>query len=136
MKRNLRNQAGSGDVGRESDMKWCVAHCANGASRFCGGTQWSMATDCSAICAANDPCKMHGGLPVNPTGSTYNADNIGGLSMRKATGTSFKRPRKGGTGQHVAWRNAGGTILGYTPMQVIIAVGVGVGAYFLYKKYK
>ena len=66
---------------------------------------------------------------------TAGGGNVDG--MRKATGTSFQRRRIGGTGQHVAgWNNASGTILGYTPMQVIIAVGVGVGAYFLYKKYK
>ena len=60
----------------------------------------------------------------------------GDANMRRATGTSFQRPRKGGTGEHVAWRNQSGTILGYTTQQVLIAVGVGVAAYFLYKKLK
>ena len=137
MKTNFRKKTGSGGtVGRESDKKWCVARCGNGDVKFCGSTQWSLATNCANICAANNPCKDFGGLPDNPTGSTSNVDNVGGLSMRKATGTSFQRPLKGGTGEHVAWRNQSGTILGYTTQQVLIAVGVGVAANFLYKKFK
>ena len=99
---------------------------------FCGYA--TSLAGCATLCA-NITCPED----VVPTGFTSGGNSSaggGGGSMRKATGTSFKRPRKGGTGQHVAWKNQSGTILGYTPMQVIIAVGVGVGAYFLYKKYK
>jgi hypothetical protein len=49
---------------------------------------------------------------------------------------SVSEMRKGATGQPVVWKNAGGTILGYTTKQVFIAVGVGVATYFLYKKFK
>jgi hypothetical protein len=90
-----------------------------------GNVSWFGYTNTAAECT--NKCKK--------STITASGGNVDG--MRKATGTSFQRPRKGGTGQHVAgWNNASGTILGYTPMQVIIAVGVGVGAYFLYKKYK
>ena len=92
---------------------------------------WQGYTSSQANCSSKCAYEMG-----DTSGDVRPQPNVGGLNMRKATGTSFKRPSKGGTGQHVAWRNAGGTILGYTPMQVIIAVGVGVGAYFLYKKYK
>jgi hypothetical protein len=57
-------------------------------------------------------------------------------TMRKATGTSFQRRRKGGTGQPVQWRNAGGQIFGLTTQQALVAVAVGVAAYFIIKRVK
>ena len=56
--------------------------------------------------------------------------------MRKATGSSFKRRLKGGTGQPVQWRNAGGQIFGLTTQQALVAVAVGVAAYFIIKRVK
>ena len=52
--------------------------------------------------------------------------------------TTFERRLKGGqfTGQPVIWKNVGGTILGYTPQQMLLAVGIGVAAFFLVKKFK
>ena len=79
---------------------------------------------CAKKCASLKPRPQAGGGDVS----------VG--TMRKATGTSFQRRRKGGTGQPVNWKNQSGTILGYTTQQVLIAVGVGVAAYFLYKKIK
>ena len=98
-----------------------------------GAVQWaspcSSYSSCLACVSAKNPCGYG-----NATDS--GSDTVGGLSMRKATGTSFQRRRKGGTGQPVNWKNQSGTILGYTTQQVLIAVGVGVAAYFLYKKFK
>mgnify|MGYP006138944519 CR=1 FL=1 len=64
----------------------------------------------------------------------------GGQARGRVTGepTTFQRRLKGGqfTGQPVVWRNASGTILGLTTQQALIAVGVGVAAYFIIKKVK
>ena len=69
--------------------------------------------------------------------STITASGGNVDAMRKATGTSFQRRRIGGTGQHVAgWNNASGEIFGLTTQQALIAVGVGVAAYFIIKKVK
>ena len=103
----------------------------SGAARFLTGC--SKYSNCNTCIANENPCGF-GGSP--PTGTSGGTGSVSGLNMRKATGTSFQRPRQGGTGEHVAWRNQSGTILGYTTQQVLIAVGVGVAAYFLYKKFK
>ena len=92
-------------------------------------TGCSSYSNCNTCIANTNPCSFD-------SSSAGGRPTAGGLNMRKATGTSFQRPRKGGTGEHVAWRNQSGTILGYTTQQVLIAVGVGVAAYFLYKKFK
>ena len=64
----------------------------------------------------------------------------GGQARGRVTGepTTFQRRLKGGqfTGQPVVWRNVSGTILGLTTQQALIAVGVGVAAYFIIKKVK
>jgi hypothetical protein len=126
----MRTMSSNKRTGGTGTPMFCPYGC-NDKEGNTGAVQWaspcSSYSTCLACVSAKNPC---GYGTDNATGS--GTDTVGGLSMRKAT----QRPRQGGTGQQVAWRNAGGTVLGYTPMQVIIAVGVGVGAYFLYKKYK
>ena len=62
----------------------------------------------------------------------------GGQARGRVTGepTTFLRRAKNRTGQPVTWKNAGGEILGLTTQQALIAVGVGVAAYFIIKKFK
>lgn len=57
-------------------------------------------------------------------------------ATRNATGeaVSFRKDRIGGTGQPVSWKQASGEIFGLTTQQALIAVGVGVAAYFIIKK--
>ena len=125
MKRNFRNQATRRTgASRTGGDKWCVKNCRDGTPRHCGSGHHPESADCTAICAANDPC---------PEGTQPSWSKATGL--RTGEPTRFQRRRIGGTGQPAAWRNVGGTILGYTTQQVLIAVGVGVAAYFLYKKF-
>jgi hypothetical protein len=57
-----------------------------------------------------------------------------------AGATGFKRRRVGGTGQPARFANQSGSdkgkILGLTTAQALIALGVGVAAYFIIKKVK
>jgi hypothetical protein len=92
--------------------KVCENHSDHQQGIFCGYAD-SLA-ECATLCA-HITCKED-----LPTGFSSGGDSSAG----------------GGTGQPAAWRNVGGTILGYTTQQVLIAVGVGVAAYFLYKKFK
>ena len=54
----------------------------------------------------------------------------------KKMGGKFMRREKGGTGQPVQWKRASGEIFGLSTQQALIAVGVGVAAYFIIKKLK
>ena len=57
-----------------------------------------------------------------------------------AGGTGFRKDRIGGTGQRARFANQSGNgkgkILGLTTQQALIAIGVGVAAYFIIKKVK
>jgi hypothetical protein len=62
----------------------------------------------------------------------------GGQARGRVTGkpTTFLRRAKNRTGQPVTWKNAGGEIFGLTTQQALIAVGIGVAAYFIIQKGK
>jgi hypothetical protein len=91
---------------------------------FCGYAE--TVAECTTLCA-NITCAED-----RPTGLAGTSSR----KMRKATGTSFQRRRKGGTGQPAVWKNAGGQIFGLTTQQALIAVGVGIAAYFIIKQVK
>ena len=57
------------------------------------------------------------------------------VQWKKQSG-KFMRRKKGGTGQPVQWKRASGEIFGLSTQQALIAVGVGVAAYFIIKKMK
>jgi hypothetical protein len=61
-----------------------------------------------------------------------------GQARGRVTGepTTFLRRAKNRTGQPVTWKQVSGTILGLTTQQALIAVGVGVAAYFIIQKVK
>ena len=70
------------------------------------------------------------------TDGSINPDNV----VRGFAGGGFRRDRIGGTGQPARFANqsgnGGGKILGLTTQQALIAIGVGVAAYFIIKKVK
>lgn len=105
---------------QNSDGNMCGKWCGTTQSTIYCGTASGSQT-CEQLCA-NVKC---------PTSATRNA--TGGA-------VSFRKDRIGGTGQPVTWRkqsgDSGGKILGLTTQQALIAVGVGVAAYFIIKKVK
>ena len=124
-------------------VKYCTTHCPeSGLTRFCGEPETHPDNfDCGAHCEANNPCRGGVGQIGGVTGGGRpNRPNQGGVSgFSRATG-GFKSRRLGGTGQPARFANqsgnGGGKIFGLTTQQALIAIGVGVAAYFIIKKVK
>jgi len=96
-------------------------------------------------CATKDGTVIWQGYVAHAGACSTKCDSLRGISspMVSAAGrttgepTSFKRRQKGGTGQPALWKNiGGGKVLGLTTQQALIAVAVGVAAYFIIKKVK
>ena len=100
---------------------------------FAGCVGLGIEADCSMKCTGKRAVKAQ-------TFRGQAGTRQGGQARGRVTGepTTFQRRLKGGqfTGQPVVWRNASGEIFGLTTQQALIAVGVGVAAYFIIKKVK
>ena len=112
---------------------WCYRACPYGRpgnAVYCGSEDANGNCPSSCDCPPEDVLRAQGGdfggsLPKPPTSGKFS----------KASG-KFMRRQKGGTGQPVQWKRASGEIFGLSTQQALIAVGVGVAAYFIIKKLK
>ena len=100
-------------------------------SGCCG---YTCASKCSANAGTNEPLSNFTTAQGGVNSSTSRPRPPRG-KFSKASG-KFMRRKKGGTGQPVQWKRASGEIFGLSTQQALIAVGVGVAAYFIIKKMK
>ncbi len=115
--------------------KTCASHAPHYEGIYCGTADTLLG--CEAVCS-HITCKEDlEQLTMADTKKRPNQGGVGGFS--RATG-GFKRRRLGGTGQPARFANqsgnGGGKIFGLTTQQALIAIGVGVAAYFIIKKVK
>jgi hypothetical protein len=133
---------------------WCYRACPYGRpgnAVYCGSEDANGNCPSSCDCPPKDVLRAQGGdfggsLPKPPTSGKFS--KASGKFMRRQKGGTgqpvqwkkqsgkFMRRQKGGTGQPVQWKRASGEIFGLSTQQALIAVGVGVAAYFIIKKLK
>lgn len=131
---------------------WCYRRCPYGRpgnAVYCGSEDENGNCPSSCDCPerADTNSDFDGSLPQPPSGFERRGTRFGpiddrSVNFRGSTGrpVKFKKDRIGGTGQPARFANQSGNgegkIFGLTTQQALIAIGVGVAAYFIIQKVK